>query len=464
MKVTRTVKIPIHHETTKKKISHQDNLTARLTYAVREWYKIIDENELENKSDCSPYESEVQEKTKLSAGFVQQARDKALWTREQDKESHKEWERKLEKAKEGTKWYKKLKEREPSKPFTSKRSKQKKIPVRFDYRTGSLEEADLALTDSVIRISTLKKGERIVILLNPGEYHKKKLKKADKICSFELVHHPERGCKYMVHVTYEYDIKTRSVDWIRGVDLGVLRGLASVKLPWTRKNFSIRKTDKLAEIKELNDRIAHSRRLEKYEALKKLRKRRSNLTKDYDRKLAKEFAEHTDGEIVIVGDPQEIRYRKFKGNGDKIGRKVLQNWTFGRLGYQIVEKCRERGTISIRFNEWNTSNRSYCCGEKVKSTGRRVECTNCGQNYDREFNSCVRILQTQQEFSRKILRSSEFFQNSERKASSYLENKSSEALERSQKLAGATDELARTMDDSGLEPWMSMEAHTLGCG
>ncbi|MCW3140645.1 MAG: hypothetical protein N2V72_00475 [Methanophagales archaeon] len=41
------------------------------------------------------------------------------------------------------------------------------------------------------------------------------------------------------------------------------------------------------------------------------------------------------------------------------------------------------------------------------------------------------------------------------KAGTYLKGKPSE------KLAGAIDELARTIDDSGLEPWMKMEAHLL---
>jgi len=41
------------------------------------------------------------------------------------------------------------------------------------------------------------------------------------------------------------------------------------------------------------------------------------------------------------------------------------------------------------------------------------------------------------------------------KASTYLKGKPSE------KLAGAAVEPARTIDDSGLEPWMKMETHLL---
>ena len=68
----------------------------------------------------------------------------------------------------------------------------------------------------------------------------------------------------------------------------------------------------------------------------------------------------------------------------------------------------------------------------MQAKGRRVVCTECGMQYDRKFNSCVRVVQ---------------------KASTYLK--------RSRKLAGAIDELRGTIGDSGLEPWMRMEAHLL---
>ena len=44
------------------------------------------------------------------------------------------------------------------------------------------------------------------------------------------------------------------------------------------------------------------------------------------------------------------------------------------------------------------------------------------------------------------------------KASTYLKGKPSE------KLAGAAAEPARTIGESGLEPWMKMEAHPLAGG
>ena len=217
--------------------------------------------------------------------------------------------------------------------------------------------------------------------------------------------------------------------------------IASMKLPKHPRNFSLlRCGDKWLRIRELDNRVSHLRRLKKWRALKKLRHKRRNVAEDYDRKLAKEFAAGTENELVVIGDPQLIRYHKHRGDGNKRGRKILQNWSYSRLADGIIEKLKERGIIGIRFNEWGTSSECHKCGGKLKTKGRRVVCTECGMQYDREFNSCVRVVQ---------------------KASTYLKHKTSVALKRGRKLAGAIDELARTIGDSGLELWMRMEAHLL---
>ena len=96
----------------------------------------------------------------------------------------------------------------------------------------------------------------------------------------------------------------------------------------------------------------------------------------------------------------------------------------------MIEK--ERGIIAMR--EVGTSSECHKCGGKLRVKGRRVVCTECGMQYDREFNSCVRLLQK-----------------------TSLKCKTIAALKSSRKLAVAIDELARTI--GGLEPWMRMEAH-----
>jgi|GEM_PF-3836088 len=81
MKAQKTIKVPVHHRTTGKKLSYVDNLTARLTYAVQVFCKILNENDRVPKyrSDVREFSDHVKEETGLSAGFIQQAEDKVLW-------------------------------------------------------------------------------------------------------------------------------------------------------------------------------------------------------------------------------------------------------------------------------------------------------------------------------------------------------------------------------------------------
>lgn len=437
IEIKRTLKIPVHYATTPKKLSYLDKLTARLTYAVRLWSEIIGENNLKSTSECSPYEHEIQNTTKLSSSFVQQARDKALWMWMQYREVHNNWEYMLSRAKRGTRWHRKLLKREPSEPCESKRSKLKKQPTKFDLRTGIIEWSKLKLSPLVARISTLKKGERLTILLNPSNWHIEQLKKAAKICGFEIV---KKGAKYFVHILCKYLVHAQPIHGVRGVDLGVNREVASVKLPKQPENFSIIRNDKRLRMQELDDRVAHLRRLKRWNVLKRMRNKRRNVAENYDRMTALKLAEKAREEIVVIGDPQQIRYHKYKGDGNKRGRKILQNWSYSRLSNWLIEKLKERGIIAVRYNEWGTSSECHKCGGKLREKGRRVTCTQCGMQYDRDFNSCIRLLQ---------------------KANTYLKGKTSKALKRSRRLAGAIDELARTIGDSGLDPWMRMEATQL---
>jgi hypothetical protein len=54
--------------------------------------------------------------------------------------------KKLDKAKKGSKWHRKLLKREPSTPYHSKCSKLRKISTRFDIRTWEVQRASIALT------------------------------------------------------------------------------------------------------------------------------------------------------------------------------------------------------------------------------------------------------------------------------------------------------------------------------
>jgi len=229
MRVVKTVKIPVHYATTKRKLDILNRLTARLTYGVHLWSRIIEVNDIRTRGGVRKreFEQEVREQTGLGAAFVQCCADTALWMWRSYWKLHREWARavKLAQREGDERWLRKLMKREPKPPFSN--GLRHKIPIWFDYRIGSLEESKaIKLTPHLIRISTLKRGERITILLNPAEYHLNLFGRSEAK-SFQIV---KRGRKFYVHVKVEHEVQDQPTRAVRGVDLGVKRSAATVLL------------------------------------------------------------------------------------------------------------------------------------------------------------------------------------------------------------------------------------------
>jgi len=387
----RTLKIPVHYLTTKRKLSILDNLTAKLSYAVHLFCEEVEKyGELpKSRRDIRRHSSYVREKTGLSAGFIQQAEDTALWMWRSYREQHREWEFLLKRSKPRTKWHEKLLKREPSPPCSSPRSKLRKIPTWFDNRTGEVQKASIKLTEWVIHISTLKRGETVDILLNPSEWHKEMLEKAERIKSFQIVKKDE---KYYVHVLCVYRVSPPEPKGAAGVDLGLNRPLSAVLVDKGFR-FSILQSRKKERLKKICNRVAHLQRLKKWNVLKKLRHRGLNIAKEEDRKLAKEYAETSKGYYTFIGHPKHIIYQKFRGNGDRFGRKTLHRWSFLRQAHYIIHEKGKIGDKVEIVNEWWSSSVCWKCGAKVERPKQsRIQCEN-GHQYDADFNGCMNILQ-----------------------------------------------------------------------
>jgi len=270
----------------------------------------------------------------------------------------------------------------------SSRSKINKIPVWFDERTGELQEASLVLTKWIVRISTLEKGKRINVLLNPSTYHKEMIEQADRIKSFQII---KKNKKYFVHVVCEYVVVSQSLRGMTGVDLGINRPLSTVLVD-EKIRFVILKNDKQKMMGKLNDHISHLQRQKKYDILKKLRHKRNKVAEQFDRLLAKDFASQTIGYFAFIGDPAYIRQHNFKGNGKRGLRKKLQGWSFRRQSNYIIHEKAKQGDQAEIINEWWTSSRCCICGSRVERPKQsRIICKNNHQ-YDADFNGSSNIL------------------------------------------------------------------------
>jgi len=396
MQVVKTVKIPVHYATTRRKLDILNRLTARLTYGVHLWSQIVDANDIRTRSGLrrSKFERQVQERTGLSAGFVQCCADTALWMWRSYRKLHREWRWRVRRAqrKGDERWLRRLVKREPQPPFSN--GLRRKIPIWFDYRIGSLEVSELKLSPRVVRISTLKRGERITVLLNPARYHLDLLERGE-IKSFQLI---KRGKKFYVHVKVEYEVQDQPVRAVCGVDLGIKRSAATVLLrpnkPMRRGDFSvICDGEKAHRLNELNRRVEKLQRLEKWEALKRVRDKRRRVAEYYDRLMAKRIAEISNGCAVAIGYPKGIKYGNYRGNGKRKLRRLMARWTYGRIIRYTQEECAERGIEVVTPDERWSSMTCHRCGSRNTERLRQsiIHCYDCGLTYNADFNGAINI-------------------------------------------------------------------------
>jgi putative transposase len=202
MKFTRTVKIPVHYDTTDSKVSILDNLTARITYCIKLISDLIDENTKLDRTTLNNLvkNSDIVEKTGVSSGFVQQCIDKVIWTWKSYKKLHNDWEKKCVRANTRTESARDNKEKEKAEKSLAKLLKREpsipsfedKTPCRIDSRTGHIEQGKGKFSPVWLHISTLEKNNTTDIPLNPTQYHLNQLKNAE-IDDFEII---KRNKKY----------------------------------------------------------------------------------------------------------------------------------------------------------------------------------------------------------------------------------------------------------------------------
>jgi len=396
MLVVKTVKVPVHYSITTHKLSILNSLTARTTHGIWAWSELFKKHELKGSyADRQLFHASVKEQVKLSGAMTQCCFDRASWMWRSYREAHKAWRREVAIARrEGEKkWLRKLLRREPQEPFTN--GMRGKVPIWFDSRFGAIEASKhMKLCPYVARVSTLRKGIKLTIPLNPAEYHLNLLKRGI-IKSFQLV---KRDDKYYVHVKMEFHVPDQPVYAVRGVDLGVKRSIASVML---RPNQPLRSTDfsiqtdglKRDRLNRLEKRIAELQQSRKWEPLKRLRHKRLHVSEYYDRLAAKQVAAASQNALVVVGHPKGIKYENFKGNGKARLRRTLAHWTYGREIHYIQEECAKVGVPTETPDERWSSQTCHRCGSRhtERITQSIFHCWNCELVYNADFNSSINI-------------------------------------------------------------------------
>ena len=396
MQVVKTIKIPVHYDVTRRKLLILDRLTARTTYGVQLWSQLFKEHRMKGSyGERRLFHDQVKEQTKLSGALTQCCFDTAAWMWSSCREAHKAWRREVTIARgEGDKfWLAKLLRREPQEPFSN--GINGKVPIWFDGRIGSIERSrHLKLCPYVARVSTLRRGVKLTIPLNPAKHHLDMLEKGT-LKSFQLV---KRDGKYCVHVKMEYEVPTQPVYAVHGVDLGVKRSIASVMLrphqPLRSSDFAIQ-TDGLKRdrLNRLEKRIAKLQQARKWEPLKRIRHKRLHVSEYYDRLAAKQVAASSQNNLVAVGYPKGIKYDNARGNGKPWQRKQLARWTYGRIVRYIQEECTKQGILSEASDELWSSRTCHSCGSRhtERLTQSIFHCWNCELIYNADYNAAINI-------------------------------------------------------------------------
>jgi putative transposase len=408
MQIQKSLKVPIHYNTTKIKLDKLNKLTSRITYCIRlisglitkETTITIDRPIIRKLVK----DNEIAAKTGLSAGFIDQCIDKVIWAWNSYKRLHREWEKKLKRAQErvqsardekekgkGEKSLQKLLKREPKKPLF-----QEKISCRLDYRTGKVEWGKGKFSPLWIHISTLEKGRTIDVPLNPSQYHlnQLKLKNGDiDIDDFEII---KFNKKYYVHISITKVVEDKPINSIGGIDQGLNRTIAVVLLtnpiPHEEHLLDVAKRELLDKYDAI---ISSLQKAEKWDKLRELSNKRANLSTYHDWCLSNKVAEFTEGSLIAIGNTP-FRQTQFRGNSMPTLRKQIGKWSYGRQRKVIAQKRAERGYPTLLEDEYNTSRQCHICGSML--TIRHwvdgyswILCHSCGAKIDADFNAAYNI-------------------------------------------------------------------------
>jgi len=391
LQVVKTVRVPVHCALTKRKLSILDKLTAKTTYGVRLWSKLFDEHDLKGSySDRARFYEQVKVESGLPVAMVQCCFDTASWMWKSYRKQLTEWECRMRKAK--GKWRKKLLKRQPQKPFS--KGNGRKVPIWFDYRIGAVEKSRIKLSPIVARVSTFRKGVKLTVPLNPAKYHLDLLSEC-KLKSLQIV---KRDGRYFVYVKVEYEIPDQPIYAVRGIDIGVKRSVASVTIrpnqPLRSGDFSvIRDGLKRDRLNRLNRRVAKLRQAQKWEPLKRIRHKRKYVAEYFDRLSARAIADSSKNCLLAVGYPKDIKYENHRGNEKASLRRLLANWSYGRMIRYIQEECIERGIPAETPKEkWSSVICNRCGSRNTERIGQSLfHCWNCELWYNADFNAAINI-------------------------------------------------------------------------
>ena len=191
-------------------------------------------------------------------------------------------------------------------------------------------------------------------------------------------------------------VENKLISSIGGIDQGLNRSLAVVLLetPVPREELLLD-----AAKRELLDKydaiIASLQEDKKWDKLRDLRHKRSDVAIYHDWILANKTAEFTEGSLIAIGNTA-FRQTQSRGNGMPTLRKRIGKWSYGRQRVFIALKRAERGYPTKLREERNTSRECHYCGSmlttrKWSNESSYILCHSCDAKEDADINAAYNI-------------------------------------------------------------------------
>ena len=339
------------------------NTTGRWTFGVTAYLEELQTLPNLSEKEAERFRDEIAEKTGLNKPYVQMCRDKAL----QILKSYR--------RRNGNNGLPKM---------------QQKISVDVDQRCGRLvSDGD----EAVLRLSTLRPRGVLEAPLIYHDFAKKVLADGWRAKSFKVVWKANRRL-FEVHLAVEKDVEVEVWDCV-GVDLGLQRPVVAYSLGEERVLVQLGRAALepwLSRWLAVNNRYDKAQRLNITPLLKKLRRRRKNLTRALALHIARQLAPIFRGRIVAIGLPKNI-------NQATRNKKTIHRWPYRLLAGTIAQKISEAGGVGLVMTEyWTTKTCSRCGARLTKKDGNTVyirdrffRCRRCGLDMDRDANAAKNI-------------------------------------------------------------------------
>jgi len=232
----------------------------------------------------------------------------------------------------------------------------------------------------------------------------------DNIVEIELVY--RNGLKLLIKTKQENDNVLIQSNNEASIDLGEIHSITSID---NNENAIIITGRKLREIKQLRNKhmgklksrrskcIKGSRQYKKYSrAIKKLVYKTKNKILNLTHKITKLYLDYcikNNIRKVYYGDLDSCtkNTKKEKRGGKKVHQK-LNEWNYGQLTQELINKLSRYGIELVKVKEYYTSKKCPICGTHNKPKGRNYTC-DCGYIMHRDVNGAINILNDNSQFN-----------------------------------------------------------------